>query len=204
LGCREVLAGNACQTLLQHVTKISLPGGYMGRFLFGSVLACVIGAVVMFSPRAGFTQTQPERGYLYVCLSGPGSLPYPLDNQVVRISVLQEGELRQQVEARVQYPRFTACTPPSGGTSPIGLYLPVGMYEVRVDGPGAITEIKRGIPVLPSSTSPGSGVLFDLRPGDGTRVVEYEASSFSRDEITGRLNELNERLQKLEDIISQQ
>ena len=48
--------------------------------------------------------------------------------------------------------------------------LPVGVYDVRVEGVGIIAVVKRGMTVTPNRTTVD---IVPLQSGNGVRVVEY-------------------------------
>jgi hypothetical protein len=90
------------------------------------------------------------------------------------ISVLRDGAVvkQQEVEVSGLPPNFT---------------LPVGIYDVRVEGEGIATLVKRGVHV----TEKGSTKLISaMRPGQGARVIEYATGGLAREEVAARLAKL--------------
>lgn len=65
--------------------------------------------------------------------------------------------------------------------------LPEGTYDVRVEGEGLVTEVKRGVPVFAGRDE---RVQFVVRPGEGLHVVEYAVACLSREEVAKRLAHL--------------
>ena len=68
--------------------------------------------------------------------------------------------------------------------------VPVGTYDVRLEGEGFFTEIKRGIRVFPDQATQA---LFTPRRGAGIHIVEYATGSLPREEIAQRLTKILSR-----------
>ena len=62
-----------------------------------------------------------------------------------------------------------------------------GVYDVRVEGAGIVTQVKRGVHVTANQTL---NLEFVLRPGSGAEVTQYAAAVLSREEIEARLRKL--------------
>jgi hypothetical protein len=90
------------------------------------------------------------------------------------ISVLGEGAVvkQQEVEVSGLPPNFT---------------LPVGVYDVRVEGDGIVTVVKRGVHVTAKDSTK---VIAPMRPGKGLRIVEYATGGLAREEVAARLAKL--------------
>jgi hypothetical protein len=73
--------------------------------------------------------------------------------------------------------------------------VPVGQYDVRVESEGAVTEVKRGVQVLPGR---GAQLQFALRPGQGVHIVEYATGGISREEVAARLAQLEAAVTELQ------
>jgi len=93
---------------------------------------------------------------------------------VVMISVLRDGAVvkQQEVEVSGLPPNFT---------------LPVGVYDLRVEGDGIVTLVKRGVHVTAKDSTK---VIAPLRPGQGVRTVEYATGGLAREEVAARLAKL--------------
>jgi hypothetical protein len=65
--------------------------------------------------------------------------------------------------------------------------LPPGVYDLRAEGQGAVTEVKRGVHVFAGQEVT---VNFIMRAGTGARTVEYAAGGLSREEVAARLTKL--------------
>ncbi len=73
--------------------------------------------------------------------------------------------------------------------------LPAGLYDVRVEGDGLVTEVKRGVWVFAGRDSE---LNFVLRPGSGVHVVEYAVGGLSREEVAARLSKLEGETSRLD------
>jgi hypothetical protein len=103
-------------------------------------------------------------------------------NGVVMISVLKDGAVVKQGEVAVSGlpPNFT---------------LPAGVYDVRVEGEGIATMIKRGVHVTPNDSTK---VIAPMRRGQGARVVEYATGGLAREEVAARLAKLEAAVAQLQ------
>jgi hypothetical protein len=61
---------------------------------------------------------------------------------------------------------------------------PAGVYDVRVEGDGIVTEMKRGVTLAGSKNMT---LNFVVRPGQGAHVVEYAAGGLAREEVAERI-----------------
>ena len=73
--------------------------------------------------------------------------------------------------------------------------LTPGVYDVRVEAEGLVTEAKRGVRVL---TDGSHTVNFVVRPGKGMHVVEYATGGLAREEVATRLGALEAAMAKLQ------
>lgn len=71
---------------------------------------------------------------------------------------------------------------------------PVGAYDVRVEGEGIVTEVKRGVTLA----GPKNMTLdFILRPGQGVHVVEYATGALAREEVAQKIAALEAAVTEL-------
>jgi hypothetical protein len=71
---------------------------------------------------------------------------------------------------------------------------PVGVYDVRVEGDGIVTEMKRGVTLA----GPKNMTLdFIVRPGQGVHVVEYAAGGLAREEVAQKIAALEAAVAEL-------
>jgi hypothetical protein len=71
---------------------------------------------------------------------------------------------------------------------------PFGQYDVRVEGEGFVTEVKRGVQL---ASSQNLTLQFILRPGQGAHVVEFAEGGLPREEVAQRLSALESALEEL-------
>jgi hypothetical protein len=72
--------------------------------------------------------------------------------------------------------------------------LPPGLYDVRVEGEGVVTEEKRGVHLFDGKTL---GLAFIIRPGKGAHIVEYGTGALPREEVAARLAKLESQVAEL-------
>lgn len=72
--------------------------------------------------------------------------------------------------------------------------LAEGLYDVRVEGEGMVTEVKRGVPAFAGRDEKVSVVV---RPGEGLHTVEYAVGCLSREEVAARLASLEAEISRL-------
>ncbi len=93
----------------------------------------------------------------------------------VMVSVLKDGAIVNQSETVVprtyQFHGLTA-----------------GLYDVRVEGDGLVTSVKRGVRVFAGQTLQ---LQFVLTPGQGARIVDYATGGLAREEVAARLARLD-------------
>ena len=143
---------------------------------FGAISIC--GLVIALTPLVPVPHSalaQQATGNLQVA-----PVPDPTDASskglkgVVMISVLTDGAVVKQKELEV-----------SG--LPQNFTLPVGVYDVRLEGDGIMTLVKRGVHVTEKDSTK---IIAPLRPGQGIRVVEYATGGLAREEVAARLAKL--------------
>ncbi len=129
---------------------------------------------------------QPEPpGRLNVAVSNTDNT---LKGKPVMISALRDGKVINQYEAVFDY----------GAARTILDKLPAGVYDVRVEGEGLSTDIKRGVQVFAGR----DGVLqFVARPGKGVHIVEYATGGLSREEIAARIEKLEATMAQVQKAI---
>jgi len=71
---------------------------------------------------------------------------------------------------------------------------PAGVYDVRVEGDGIVTEMKRGVTLAGSKNMT---LNFVVRPGQGAHVVEYAAGGLAREEVAERIAALEAQVAEL-------
>jgi hypothetical protein len=137
------------------------------------VSAMIIAMLLLLVVRMAGAQTSKPTGAIGVQLS----VTTPsLQGRPVMISALRDGKIVGQHEER------------SGNGSALrGGNLTEGLYDVRVEGEGVVTEEKHGVHVFGGQEV---DLVFDLRPGKGVHIVEYATGPLSREEVATRLARL--------------
>ena len=74
--------------------------------------------------------------------------------------------------------------------------LPAGPFDVRLEGDGTETVVKRGIHVQAEEETTVIG--GPMRAGTGVRIVEYAIGGLSREEIAARLANLEAAMAELQ------
>jgi hypothetical protein len=99
----------------------------------------------------------------------------PLRRGPALISVLHDGAVVAQTELLLG--TGASINWRSGGLSP-------GLYDIRIEAEGLITEAKRGMRILPNQEMKLS---FEVRPGKGLHIIEYAIGGLAREEVAMRL-----------------
>lgn len=151
-----------------------------------SVIAIVgVTLGVLQGPKTAGAGQNPRAGQARNMLNvwpKPGPADGQLQNRPVMVSILRDAALVHQTEIRVG-----------------GLYresFPFGRYDVRVEGEGMVTAVKRGINVTESGA--GVDVHVPMLAGQGVHIVEYATGALSREQIADTLRSLEARIAKLE------
>jgi hypothetical protein len=102
------------------------------------------------------------------------------------VSLLRNGEVFRQTEVLL--------------TDGAGIWccirgIPVGVYDLRVEAEGLVTEAKRGVRVL---AGPAADVTFLVKSGKGLHTVEYATGGLAREEVATRLAALDTAMTKLQ------
>ena len=98
------------------------------------------------------------------------------------VSVIKDGDVVKQKETRIN----------SNAT----FSLPAGLYDVRLEGDGMQTLVKRGIHIKEGERTEIIG--GPMRVGTGVKIIEYAAGGLSREEIAARLAKLEAGLAELQ------
>ena len=75
--------------------------------------------------------------------------------------------------------------------------LPAGVYDIRVEGEGIVTEVKRGIQVFAGRDQ---GVVFNFKAGEGLHMVEYSTGGLAREEVAAQLSYLRGAVDELKNV----
>ena len=147
------------------------------RHLIGCSLSVGFVSIILAGPLAG----QSGRGRIQVEISSNDSVAAQLP---LMISVVKGGEIINQNE-----------TLASSGVARMTTGVPAGSFDLRLEGEGVVTEVKRGIKIFPDKDT---DLKFVIRRGTGVHIVEYAAGGLAREEVAARLNRLEAAVKKLE------
>lgn len=105
-----------------------------------------------------------------------------LHSQSVMVSVIKDGAIVDQREVEF-------------GVSPNFTDLAPGMYDVRFEGEGMVTLMKRGVRVIGDKTNQ---LNASMQSGKGARVVEFAIGGLPREEVAERLMKLETQVAELQ------
>lgn len=105
-----------------------------------------------------------------------------LRERPIMVSVIKDGAVVKQKE--VQF------------NSNATFSVPAGLYDVRLEGDGMQTMVKRGIHVNEGERTNIIG--GPIRVGTGVKVIEYAVGGLSREEIAARLAKLEAAVAELQ------
>ncbi len=121
-------------------------------------------------PAAGLAQ---EKATIYATILVSDNT---LAGRPVMVSCIRDGAIAFQEET---------ITTESPNEVSVGCQdMTVGTYDIRVEGDGIVTEMKRGVTL---ASSKNMTLKFVVRPGQGAHVVEYAAGGLAREEVAERL-----------------
>lgn len=105
----------------------------------------------------------------------------------VMVSVIQNDGVVQQGETVVPSGRkFEQLSP--------------GVYDVRVEGNGIVTQVKRGVHVIAGRTL---NLEYTLNAGTGAEVTHYANAVLSREELEARVRKLESQVADLQQTVTQ-
>ena len=99
----------------------------------------------------------------------------------VMVSAIRDGQVVKQMELQLN--------------ANTGFTLPAGLYDVRVEGDGMQTLVKRGIHVMAGDRT--DMIAGPMRAGQGVKIVEYATGGLSREELAARLQKLEAQIAEL-------
>lgn len=126
------------------------------------------------SPNSRLVFAQKDTGSLDVRTSVEDASYQTLKERPVMVSVIKDGAVVKQRE--IQF------------NSNVAFPLPAGLYDVRLEGDGMQTLVKRGIHVNEGEKT--SIIGGPMRAGTGVKIIEYAIGGLSREEIAARLAKL--------------
>lgn len=146
----------------------------------GLCVSLIVGAASLLVSGSVYAQRDAET--LNVGISAASDSYKALVDIPVMVSVIKEGRLIKQTESHLN--------------SNVGFALPAGTYDIRLEGEGMQTLVKRGILVNEGERTQVVG--GPMRVGTGVRVIEYATGGLSREEIAARLQKLEAALSELQ------
>ena len=105
-----------------------------------------------------------------------------LQGRPVMISVIRAGQVVEQQETGLPTDRRINQVPP-------------GVYDVRAEGDGMVTEDKRSVHVFGNREL---DLIFVMHAGKGVHIVEYAIGGLSREEVAARLEKLETAVAQLQ------
>jgi hypothetical protein len=144
------------------------------------ILALLSGlaAAALLTTRAA---TPEEAGSMW-CRFPVSEANKALQGRPVMVSAIRDGQVVAQQETPFNQDR---------GISP----LQPGLYDIRAEGDGMVTEVKRGVHVFPSRQLE---LYFEMHTGKGVHIVEYATGGLSREEVAARLTKLEAAVAQLQ------
>ncbi|HJR54851.1 MAG TPA: hypothetical protein VJ982_14220 [Gemmatimonadota bacterium] len=135
-------------------------------------------------------------------LSGPPALLHAQETAtiyaVLRVSDSQLADMPAMVtflrDGAVVFQGETVLTKSPSTVSVGAQSQPFGQYDVRVEGEGFVTEMKRGVQL---ASRQNLTLQFILRPGEGAHVVEFAEGGLAREEVAQRLGALEAEVAQL-------
>ncbi len=137
-----------------------------------------LAAAALLTARAA---TPEEAGEMY-CRFSVSEANKVLQGRPVMVSAIRDGQVVAQQETQFNGDRQLAPLQP-------------GLYDVRAEGDGMVTEVKRGVHVFPSRQLE---LYFEMHPGKGAHIVEYATGGLSREEVAARLAKLEAAVTQLQ------
>ncbi|MGH7572559.1 MAG: hypothetical protein ACREMK_12060 [Gemmatimonadota bacterium] len=152
--------------------RVCIPNALLGLGFFASIL----------NPAVGLAQ---EKATIYASILVSDNA---LAGRPVMVSCIRDGAIAFQEET---------ITTQSPSEVSVGCQdMTVGSYDIRVEGDGIITEMKRGVTL---ASSKNMTLKFVVRPGQGAHVVEYAAGGLAREEVAERLAALEAEVAALKE-----
>ena len=99
----------------------------------------------------------------------------------VMISIVKDGQVVDQKEVKIGFgPNFK---------------VEPGLYDVRLEGDGMVTLVKRGIHVFEGKSTDIVG--GPMQAGKGVHIVEFAVGGLAREEVAARLARLDSEVAEL-------
>jgi hypothetical protein len=138
-----------------------------------AVFALLTAALALRAPHPAVAQHR-EGDSLTVRVGVADDSFLALSGRPVMVSVIREGQVVAQKESNLN--------------STAGFAVSPGLYDVRMEGDGMVTLVKRGIHVFDNQTM--QAIEGPMRAGLGAHIVEYAPGGLSREEVAARIAKL--------------
>jgi hypothetical protein len=148
----------------------------MARFVPQARTAAVCLALILAALGAQGASAQQTTGRVIVSVLVTDNA---LAKRPVMVSVISGGAIVEQEEILTD--------PAPNQSSAVLDRVPAGACDVRVEGDGMVTEVKKGVQVFAGRDASLRAVV---RPGTGVHTVEYATSAVPREEVAARLGRL--------------
>ena len=122
-----------------------------------------------------------QQGEVRIRLSVRGDSREALAGTPIMVTVLRDGTIVQQSETTTSNSLTWSVAP--------------GVYDVRLEADGAVTEVKQGITVIEGQRV---SLLGRMQAGEGLHTVEYATGGVTREELAVRLARLDEAMTGLQ------
>ena len=149
------------------------------------LLLMLAGGAILHNSQRALAQSEPTGGLNM----GLTATDRALNGRPIMISAIRDGNVVNQHEVQ-----FGVVAGETVSSTRLDL-LPAGVCDVRVEGEGIVTEVKRGVHVYPGRDG---SLRFVVRPGAGVHIVEYATGGLSREEIAARIEKLEAAVTQLQ------
>ncbi len=154
-----------------------------GKAVFSlSLCALVVLLSGILWTKPGVTVAQGGVGKLEVSTTILSASYAALRENSVMLSVIKDGEVIKQTERPMN--------------AHAGFELPTGLYDLRAEGDGMVTLVKRGIHVKAGERT--DVIAGPMRAGAGARIIEYAATGMTREEMAARIGKLEAAVAELQ------
>lgn len=152
------------------------------RELLLFAIACLSGIAVVVGLSGSISGQAPTKKNLNVQVGLVHASYEALKETPIMVSVIKDGEVILQQEVR-------------NNSSPSFALVP-GLYDVRLEGEGMQTQVKRGI--LVKAEPPTTIIGGPMQQGTGVKIIEYGTTGLSREEVAARLTKLEAAVGELQ------
>src|SRR5947207_1355760 len=154
----------------------------MYRVVWAGLACLALGSLFALLSRSSAARAEEKRPQGAVTVyTSPADEDPKLKGRPVMVSFIARGAVVQQGEIEL-------------GSLKIFEKLPAGPYEVRAEGDGLVSLVKRGVAVTDRGDT---DLRFPMRAGKGVRVIEYGVRKAPWEELDARLKRLERAVEEL-------